>query len=221
LQDPLWKYKSNTDAKKYKEVFENKIDNIEIIKADVASKLFGSATFSMDLGVFMICENGKCDYESFSYNAIVEKVLNKMPSNVETHVHQDYKKDFSVPTLPLYGHGIKGTGWVKKIIIEHGMYNGTDYLAQKKGNFKDTEKVANVVSFNSKEEAQNYIDASRTNFMVYLFLTLQKDIHTPLKFYPFMNDYTTPWTDERFYAYFDITADEQKIIEKTVEDAKK
>ena len=28
-----------------------------------------------------------------------------------------------------------------------------------------------------------------------------------------MNDYTTPWTDERFYAYFDITADEQKIIE--------
>lgn len=221
LQDPLWKYKSNTDAKKYKEFFENKIDNIDIIKADVASKLFGSATFSMDLGVFIVCKDGKCNYESFSYNAIVEKVLNKMPSNVESHVHQDYKKKFSVPTLPLYGHGIKGTGWVKKIIIENGMYNGTDYLVQKKGNFKDTEKVANVVSFDTKQEAQNYIDASRTNFMTYLFITLQKDIHTPLKFYPFMNDYSEPWTDERFYAYFDITPDEQKLIEKTVKNAKK
>ena len=221
LQDPLWKYKSNTDAKKYKEFFENKIDNIDIIKADVASKLFGSATFSMDLGVFIVCKDGKCNYESFSYNAIVEKVLNKMPSNVESHVHQDYKKKFSVPTLPLYGHGIKGTGWVKKIIIENGMYNGTDYLVQKKGNFKDTEKVANVVSFDTKQEAQNYIDASRTNFMTYLFITLQKDIHTPLKFYPFMNDYSEPWTDERFYAYFDITPNEQKLIEKTVKNAKK
>ena len=31
-----------------------------------------------------------------------------------------------------------------------------------------------------------------------------------------MSDYTQPWTDERFYKFFNITPDEQKIIEETM-----
>ena len=29
-----------------------------------------------------------------------------------------------------------------------------------------------------------------------------------------MSDYSKPWTDERFYKYFNITKEEQKIIEE-------
>ncbi len=31
-----------------------------------------------------------------------------------------------------------------------------------------------------------------------------------------MNDYTEPWTDERFYEYFKLTEDEIKTIEDTI-----
>ena len=32
-----------------------------------------------------------------------------------------------------------------------------------------------------------------------------------------MSDYSQPWTDERFYKFFEITPEEQKIIESTME----
>ena len=34
--------------------------------------------------------------------------------------------------------------------------------------------------------------------------------------FPFMPDYTQPWTDERFYKFFELTPDEIKLIEDTV-----
>ena len=32
-----------------------------------------------------------------------------------------------------------------------------------------------------------------------------------------MSDYSKPWTDERFYKFFNITPAEQKVIEETME----
>ena len=33
---------------------------------------------------------------------------------------------------------------------------------------------------------------------------------------PYMKDYSKPWTDERFYKFFDITDEEKEIIENVI-----
>ena len=42
------------------------------------------------------------------------------------------------------------------------------------------------------------------------------DQNVPLKFLPFMHDYTHPWTDEDLYKYFNLSEDEIKIIEDEI-----
>ena len=65
-------------------------------------------------------------------------------------------------------------------------------------------------------EAINYENSTKTLFFRYLFQTMKLDQHTPFKFLPYMQDYSQPWTDERFYKYFNITKEEQNIIKENM-----
>lgn len=82
---------------------------------------------------------------------------------------------------------------------------------------KNKDRPCGGIAFKTKNEAMNFINSCNTIFFKFLVKMLHTNSRYILKDYPFMEDYTEPWTDERFYKFFNITEDEQKVIEDTIE----
>lgn len=74
-----------------------------------------------------------------------------------------------------------------------------------------------VAHFNTANERENFLNSLKTTFMEWYYQTIIKVGENKIHIYGFMlDDYTKPWTNERFYKFFNITEDEQKIIEETM-----
>ena len=63
----------------------------------------------------------------------------------------------------------------------------------------------------------DYYNAMQTNFVRFFVMTSVVDVHVHQNVIPWMEDYTKPWDNIRFYKYFNITPEEQKVIEETME----
>ena len=72
------------------------------------------------------------------------------------------------------------------------------------------------VKFNTTYEAENFYDSLNTNFIKYVIYLNTHGQNVYWHRIPFMEDYSTPWTDERFYDYFGICSNDRKIIEDTI-----
>ena len=72
------------------------------------------------------------------------------------------------------------------------------------------------VKFNTTYEAENFYDSLNTNFVKYVIYLNTHGQNVYWHRIPFMEDYSTPWTDERFYDYFGICSNDRKIIEDTI-----
>ena len=72
------------------------------------------------------------------------------------------------------------------------------------------------VKFNTTYEAENFYDSLNTNFITYVIYLNAHGQNVYWHRIPFMEDYSTPWTDERFYDYFGICNNDRKIIEETI-----
>ena len=73
LQDPLAKYKKNSDYKKFEESISKKIESLDVIDSNNAQIIFDSAVFCIDLGIYTIGSGG---YNYTCNNSIVDKVCN-------------------------------------------------------------------------------------------------------------------------------------------------
>ena len=58
------------------------------------------------------------------------------------------------------------------------------------------------IKFKSEDEARNFEKSCSTNFYQNIVYLLKCDMHTPLKYLPWMGDYTHPWTDEDYCRFF-------------------
>ena len=82
------------------------------------------------------------------------------------------------------------------------------------------------IKFNSICEAENFYKSYKTIFLQYVCNITVQQQHIQFKFLPFLGDAINPrtklkgykgeWTDDDFYKFFNITPDEQKIIEETM-----
>jgi hypothetical protein len=146
-------------------------------------------------------------------------------------MEQNKRSGIRVKVNEIQGNGIgeKGPskeriGKYKVFIAINGLIDGKDWTECVVKNQWSKEKGANIpysIEFSSMLEAENFVKSTQTIFFQYLLVKMHRDINMPNQFLPFMNDYTSEWIDERFYKYFEITPEEQQIIEKTVVDAKK
>lgn len=68
------------------------------------------------------------------------------------------------------------------------------------------------IAFNTFEEAKNFVDSQDTEFIRFANRILLTDVNISQKNIFFMNDYTKPWTDERFKEYFKLTDEEWNDI---------
>ena len=87
-------------------------------------------------------------------------------------------------------------------------------------------KLGITINFKTENEAKNFIKYCKLNCMTFCGMITKNDMHPQFKFLPFLGDAINPrtglkgyegeWTDDDLYKFFNITPDEQKIIEETM-----
>ena len=213
LQDPVAKYKKNSDYNKFENSISKKIENLEIIDSNTASVLFGAA-FNMNLGIYTI-GRGEYNYKQYE-NSIIDKILSTMPDNMNKHLQMSIPNNWSlVMSLMAGGSGGRlatcsswNSEYNKYVYYNNKNNNGQTYEEYRKskcwGNVKPRAEACHF-EFLTKLELQNFYDALQTKFFRYIFVVTLVDVHVHPEFYPYMQDYTQPWTDKRFCEYFNIT----------------
>ena len=222
LQDPLAKYKRNSDYKRYEDTISKMIESLEVVEREKAAEIFNIRQES-DLGILMIGRGG-FDYVAFSSNPIIEKMLSKSDCFLSNVMESNNSEGWRVKLVDLKplnagSNGKKGTaGWYNRYILLHqnkswvykdgyqagkhwSAYNGTSGCKV----FTEDDKMPASIKFDTKVEAENFENSTKTMFYKYLVFSMKMNSHTPFTGLPFMKGYTQPWTDKRFCEYFGIT----------------
>ena len=222
LQDPLAKYKKNSDYNKFENSISKKIDDIEIVNGITATNLFG-ADFVSDLAIYTL-SNGDFDYLNFSTNTIIDKIQKikeKLYNKIE-YKKQDGWRVRVQEMKPIPNNTDKNTigyktmkyflthsklSWVYKDGYQNNIHWSKNTLSNGTGRktFTNKDILPESIKFDTEIEAKNFENSTKTMFYKYIFSTMKIDSHTPFKFLPYMQDYTQPWTDKRFCEYFGIT----------------
>ena len=210
LQDPLAKYKKNSDYNKFKESIAEHIKSVEVVSRGDSDDIF-NARFAADNAI-VYCDNNKHDaYEKFNTNPIIEKVRAKwQDANIEYNKKDGWRvKIQTINNLTQQkGVQIKNTEPLGKLLA---FYNG-EKDGRKWWTFwntnqhtKKTDEITHSIKFDSEEEAQNFIDSYKTYFVKYVENMIVTDINLKSYNLLWMSDYTKPWTNKRFCDYFKIT----------------
>ena len=189
LQDPLAKYKKNSDYIKYEESISKKIDSCEIIKSDIANKLF-DISFG-DLGIYKISKGG-FNYNFAQNNSLVNKFISK---NDITFMDVATKE------------GYRGKYKSNHFGIINSHYGDTSVWIKDSFELFTTKRETNtnkVLFFNNDEEVKNCFCFLNLKVMRYFAKIIRKNQRVPWQFVPYL-DYSKPWTDKRFCEYFGIT----------------
>lgn len=222
LQDPLAVYKTGSDYKKFECPISKHIKSLELFDAKTAQQLFNSAQYE-NLGIYVCDLTGGYDYSKMTKfacqvkqkvfdNVILPTYLGKMKSLSDIRTPEG-KPDFSrnYVILPM-GHGHVGIldyydlispnkEVARRTTVKHNGYGGTGL---------------GTANFDTDTEAENFRLSLETLFVKFCVSLVKTNIRNPYWAIPLMDDYTQPWTDARFYKFFNITPEEQKVIEETM-----
>jgi hypothetical protein len=222
LTDPLIDYKKKTNYQKYEYSISKHISDFEMIEAKKARRNFGIGLM-MDCGIFVCDEVGGYDYTKNDNKIFVENIIKKSPNTIDKVGEWNKIDGIRVKVRFILPSGDNrsirlskcGIGQNEEVIFDGKLKNGKSWTTLSAMN-KGKEKLPFSVKFETENDAANFLNSFYTNFMIYYYAMAYNDQHVYLNTVPFMNDYTKPWTDERFYEYFDIDKDKQKEIEEYI-----
>lgn len=222
LQDPLARYKKNSDYNRYKVSIADKIENLYIIDRFKSSDLFSCAVLNTDLGIYVCTENGS-DNEWLIENKLYELLVDKVGTGIPVQKLCDQKYPYFVLVKQIDGgRGGKIGGKGNAIFVRDSSYYGKycindskDYICSNGKTLEQAKRDGHAVAgkipewwtvgFNTANEAVNFYNMTETAFFRYMYLTSMVDVNVHPQFLPWMGDYTEPWTNARFCEYFGIT----------------
>lgn len=194
---------------------------IKIITANDANKNFGIA-LAENLGKYIADNNKKSliDWNYIAYKSnndfknICEKIYaNMVPLN--KYCDSDVKLKYSYKISLNHGHP--------------GEKDEYDLVTTDERCVFSTKKSSQCcfVNFNTSHERNNFKKYLESIFIKFLRFIERNSLHIYLQMYPWLGDAINPrtglkgymgeWTDDDLYKYFNITPEEQKVIEKTME----
>jgi hypothetical protein len=217
LQDPLAKYKKNSDYNKFEESISKKIESLDIVSAKSANVLF-DAIFGMDLAIYK-CNNSATVSIDYTQNNIILRVVQYM---IKNHATFDYnKKDgVRIRVKQIIGGRSGGSGERNKVrlcelrnclgqplVFTDGLLDGKKWHEHYRKNqySKTTDGITCSIQFNSTAEADNFFASVNTQFYKYIHYNVVHGMQVEERKILFMQDYTQPWDDKRFCDYFNIT----------------
>jgi hypothetical protein len=223
VEDPHAHMKQKSNLFKFKTSIIDKCYKLEVINNCLANEQFSIGLYS-NLGIYVCKKTAKSidglnfwkrNFEDWEVK-LFENIY-AMKCHLADKCDNDKRDGIRVPIAFIAGN--RGTLPIYKDIayVTDG-YNkdGIDWTKCKNnGGYEKKEGIPIPVSikFNTENEAQNFYDSWKTQFSRWLSRRFLFDQHIQLQFLPWMEDYTKPWDDIRFYKYFNIMPDEQKIIE--------
>ena len=241
LQDPLAKYKKHTDYTRFESSISKHIENVIIIKASEANNLFNIKNFT-DLGIY-VCKKytkNNYDYENTLANeylgnkkSIFTKIFNFcITSNFKDKIKFNLD-GISVKINVIFG-GHKNPYTLVTTNHSHPYINGVTedgktyaQCAFKKKDVNENKQEQSTIKFDTINEAKNFIKIVQTNFLMFVNSLTKRNGNVNPKFLPWLGDAINPrtglkgyegeWTDDDLYKFFNITSEEQKIIEETME----
>ena len=220
LSPVTWADKRNICHPKgeWRKKLNGKINSLDFIEHRNANDMFGTGNAIEDLAITTYKNNGTFDIINYGFTSQLEASLFKK-INI-------FRKDGTIFTLSqATGKSVYGSGNGKNVIRKkydvpiykwHGGKTCSEAVLNTK--VSDVEKCAVTFRFNSENERINFINSLDTTFMNWYYKMFIVPGDCKIVGYMFrMEDYTEPWTDERFYKFFNITPEEQKVIEETME----
>ena len=168
--------------------------------------------------------------------SIYDKVQKSMPAALKKYVLYKKFENYSVLTAMLIMATGSGKNGVQPSFLVNDMHNGVYHDdifmndgipyskrrgkggLKKKDGTKDEKTFNNHVEFKTFAEADNFRKSMRTKFMKFLDMVTRMDVNVHSDKIPYMNDYSHAWLDADYYKYFNLTADEIKLIEDTIKD---
>ena len=235
LEDPLAEYKQNSDYKKYKKSVVDKINKLQLVSTYDASECF-KITTSQDLAIYTFNNSSQSSLNLFTPIAkrCLDKILSKikvsLKDKVDQKVHDGWRCEIK-EMLPVSvgSHGGEGE-WSKTnnvcIVKDTGkvVFNdGYDELGQvwyktRQANGHEDIDFLYSIKFESKEIAENFAESCRTRFYKNLVYLVKFDQHAPLRFLPYMEDYSHIWIDEDYCKYFGLDKEETEFMCRKVDD---
>jgi hypothetical protein len=220
LQDPLAKYKKNSDYNKFENSISKKIESLDVIDSTNAQIIFNSAVFCIDLGIYTIGNGG---YNYTCNNSIIDKVWNHVSKlgglPVEKYTKRTYDNYMLIASI-VGGNGVSQNCFINKPPLNYnekiyGKFFVNDKSELRKETLPECKKKYggywgncenwSVCSFATVGELENFYNSTQTKFFRYVYWTSTVDVNVHPEFLPYMQDYTQPWDDKRFCAYFGIT----------------
>jgi hypothetical protein len=183
-------------------VLKNNIVNIELIAPEIASNTFAAA-FAGPLMILTYDVNCKQSLNYMDYNIVPHNLRSVFDKTIRAC------NDKILPNL--YDEIVKNTN--KKFILPcpevHGNQGKADWAEITSSNYARALKAKQRwnwhLSFDTEEERKNCYDAWHTRFHQFIHSLIKADNFNYYGSLPWLSDYTQPWTDKRFCAYFGIT----------------
>ena len=180
----------------YRKLFNGYVKNIDIIDHRTSNDMFGLGNQIENLGVYALMkdkdENNidllKYGFKDDAEFNLLTKILKPKAGKLVWR-----NKVFTKFNPPIAKYEICLNQWSrgKKFI---------DACIQKKN------KRILVAQFETEDEKQNFLSSLTTNFMEWHYRTIISAGDYKIHIYGFMMDtYKEPWTDERFYEFFNLT----------------
>ena len=217
LQDPLAEYKKNSDYNKYIDI-RARISSLEVIDKVEAQKIFNIGNLT-DLGICHLTKDG-------GWTRNENKIINKIVANTkETFRGKLDNKDHTGYGVVLHtfvgGSGRHFDGTFTGLVLCNGKRgDGTDYKVRETQceGWNDF-RIYNTINFKTKNEADNFKKYCESTFMKWFAITciMNNNATNFYNYFPYLGDYTHPWTDDMLYGYFGLTEDEIQTIESEVE----
>ena len=199
------KHNINLPKGKYRKIFNNKIESFTFIPHNEINDIFGTGNSIENGSIIVFSKNGTFDIESYGFNSAEEHNLFKkidFYSKEECITMSAAKNGKFGGTAEMFRTN-RPTFYVP-IYAWHGGKNCYDACVIQDKN--KIEKGCSYFKFNSVNEVNNFENSLKTNFMNWFYKAFIEPGDNKTANYMFrMKDYTQPWDDKRFCAYFGIT----------------
>ncbi|MBQ4197864.1 MAG: hypothetical protein II659_08490 [Bacteroidales bacterium] len=220
-EDPVARYKKNSDQGKFTRLLD-RLEDVRILETGAVETTFG-ITRNGDLMISWLSPNpaGK---KIEIYDDKVRKTLDVIlpyskSHNLEEHIDKNKVDGWRVQIKALTAidphiHSMSETDRKGQCNVFGGnkfnvFFNGFDGDVEWMNTRRQTtgKKVSGAplpysIKFGSEEEARNFEKSCNTKFYQNIMYLLKCDMHSPLKYLPWMGDYTHPWSDEDYCRYF-------------------
>ena len=207
-----WKKSPKT---KYVNALGKYIENYDYYEAHDFQKIMNIATWCS--GIIALFNEKNKNQEL--YKEIANNKINKYDKEIIEKAAKIIYKDKNKSVLGNYRKHKNESGYdyFIKLTRVHGHVNCRDAYDNIAPDIKYSlnipDKEQKEVYFKTKEEAINFFESIKTSFCKYLRKLGcygSGDFNGGL---PFMDDYTTPWTTDRFCKYFNISDEAKNYIE--------